>query len=122
MIGVSIGLAIARLTLDIPAFIGIVSLAGIVVNNAIIFVDQINKEIAKKSKLVESVRKAGYTRLRPIILTSVSSIFCVLPLSLTQPDWRNMGFAIIFGLVFSTLLTLFVLPVMFVSFYKEKIE
>lgn len=122
MIGVFIGLAAARLTLDIPAFIGIVSLAGIVVNNAIIFIDQINKEIAKKNKLVESVRVAGRSRLRPIILTSVTTIFGLLPLSLTQPDWRNMGFAIIFGLAFSTFLTLFVLPTMFVSFYRKKME
>lgn len=122
MIGVFIGLAAARLTLDIPAFIGIVSLAGIVVNNAIIFVDQINKEIAKKTELVESVRTAGRSRLRPILLTSITTIFGLLPLSLTQPDWRNMGFAIIFGLAFSTLLTLFVLPTMFVSFYRKKLK
>jgi multidrug efflux pump subunit AcrB len=123
IIGVFIGLTITGMTLDIPAFIGIVSLVGIVVNNAIILVDRINKELEKKGrKLVSAVQEAGYVRLRPIILTTITTIFGLLPLSIAQPEWRNMGFAIIFGLAFSTLLTLFVLPTMFVSFYRKKIK
>lgn len=122
LIGVFIGMAISRLILDIPAFIGIVSLAGIVVNNSIILVDQINKEIRDKKRLVEAVQHAGFTRLRPIILTSITTIFGLLPLSITQPDWRNMGFTIIFGLTFSGFLTLFVVPSIFVSFYRKKMN
>ncbi len=122
LIGVFFGMAGARLILDIPAFVGIVSLVGIVVNNAIILMDQMNKEIASGRKLIDSVRTAGYNRLRPIVLTSVTTIFGLLPLSITQPDWRNMGFTIIFGLVFSTFLTLFVIPSIFVSFYEKKIK
>jgi multidrug efflux pump subunit AcrB len=108
--------------LDIPAFVGIVSLVGIVVNNAIILIDQMNKEIAKGQRLTEAARQAGYTRLRPIVLTSITTIFGLLPLSITQPDWRNMGFTIIFGLTFSAFLTLFVIPSVFVSFYEKKIK
>jgi HAE1 family hydrophobic/amphiphilic exporter-1 len=122
LIGVFFGMTAARLILDIPAFVGIVSLVGIVVNNAIILIDQMNKEIAKGQRLIEAARKSGYTRLRPIFLTSITTIFGLLPLSITQPDWRNMGFTIIFGLTFSAFLTLFVIPSVFVSFYEKKIK
>ena len=121
MIGVFIGMGLARLTLDLPAFIGIISLVGIIVNNAIILIDQINKELDKGKELIEATRKAGYSRMRPIILTSITTIMGLLPLSITEPVWRNMGFTIIFGLAFGTVLTLFIVPAMMVSFYhKEK--
>ncbi len=122
MVGVFFGMTVGRLTLDVPAFVGIVSLIGIVVNNAIILIDRINKELAKGKRLVQSVRRAGFVRFRPIILTSITTIVGLLPLSITQPDWRNMGFAIIFGLLFSSVLTLFVIPTMFVSFYRKQIK
>ncbi len=122
MIGVFVGMTISRLTIDIPAFIGIISLAGIVVNNAIVLIDQINKELTKGSELIEAVRVSGKLRLRPIILTSITTVFGLLPLSITQPDWRNMGFTIIFGLTFATFSTLLVVPTIFVSLYRKKIK
>lgn len=122
MIGVFFGMGLAGLTLDIPAFIGVISLVGIIVNNAIILIDQINKEIAKGELLIEATRKAGHSRLRPIILTSVTTIMGLLPLSISEPIWRNMGFTIIFGLTFGTILTLFIVPTMIVSFYHKKIN
>lgn len=119
MIGVFWGLAIFKMTLDIPAFIGIISLAGIVVNNAIILIDQINHELAAGKNLVEAAKNAGYVRLRPILLTTMTTVIGLLPLSITQPVWRNLGFSIIFGLSFSTFLTLVIVPTMFVSLYKN---
>lgn len=120
LIGVFWGMAIFRLTLDIPAFIGIVSLAGIVVNNAIILIDQINKEIAKGKNPILAAQTAGCVRMRPIFLTTITTIVGLLPLSITEPIWRNLGFAIIFGLAFSTLLTLILVPVSYVSLYRKK--
>lgn len=120
MIGVLCGMAIFRMTLDIPAFIGIISLAGIVVNNAIILIDQINRELKDGRRLIDAAKNAGYIRLRPIFLTTITTIIGLLPLSITQPVWRNLGFAIIFGLSFSTLLTLIVVPTMFVSLYRKQ--
>jgi len=122
MIGVFFGMGLAGLALDVPAFIGVISLVGIVVNNAIILIDQINKEIKKGNPLVEATRTAGYTRMRPIILTSVTTIMGLLPLSITEPIWRNMGFTIIFGLAFGTFLTLFIVPAMVVSFYRKTVK
>jgi multidrug efflux pump subunit AcrB len=78
--------------------------------------------LAGGKRLVESVREAGFVRLRPIILTTITTVFGLLPLSITQPDWRNMGFSIIFGLTFSAFLTLFIVPATFVSFYRKRIR
>ena len=122
MIGVIWGMALSRLVLDIPAFIGIVSLTGIVVNNAIILIDEINRETESGRYILDAVRNAGRTRLRPVLLTTITTVFGLLPLSITQPDWRNMGFSIIFGLTFSTFLTLVVVPSLYVSFYRKKIK
>lgn len=120
MIGVIWGMTIFKMILDIPAFIGIVSLTGIVVNNAIILIDRINKELADGKALIFAAQSAGAVRFRPIFLTTITTVVGLLPLSLTEPMWRNLGFAIIFGLTFSTLLTLFIVPAMYVSLYKNK--
>lgn len=122
MIGVIWGMTLARLIVDIPAFIGIVSLTGIVVNNAIILIDEINRELRSGKYVLEAVRDAGRTRLRPVFLTTITTVFGLLPLSITQPDWRNMGFTIIFGLTFSTFLTLVVVPSFYVSFYRGRLK
>ena len=122
MIGVIWGMALARLTVDIPSFIGIVSLAGIVVNNAIILIDEINRELSRGKYVIDAVINAGRVRLRPVFLTTVTTVFGLLPLSITQPDWRNMGFTIIFGLTFSTFLTLVIVPTLYISFYKGKLK
>jgi multidrug efflux pump subunit AcrB len=122
MIGVIWGMTLSRLIVDIPAFIGVVSLAGIVVNNAIILIDQINREISGGKELIEAVADAGRTRLRPVLLTTITTVFGLLPLSITQPDWRNMGFTIIFGLIFSTFLTLIIVPTLYVSFHRGSLK
>jgi len=123
LIGVFNGMALARTALDIPAFIGIVSLSGIVVNNAIILIDRINKELEKQGQnknLILAVQNSGRTRLRPIFLTTIITVIGLIPLSLSDPVWRSLGFSIIFGLIFSTFLTLVLLPAVFVSFYQKK--
>jgi HAE1 family hydrophobic/amphiphilic exporter-1 len=122
MIGVFFGMGLAGLTMDFPAFIGVISLVGIIVNNAIILIDQINKELAKGELLIEATRRAGYIRMRPIILTSITTIMGLLPLSISEPIWRNMGFTIIFGLIFGTFLTLFVVPATTVALYHKTLK
>lgn len=116
LVGVLWGLTIFRMTLDIPAFIGVVSLAGIVVNDAIILIDQINKNLKKKKNdVIAAVQQAGCDRFQPIFLTTITTIIGLLPISLTQPLWSTLGFSIIFGLSLASFLTLFVIPAMYVS-------
>ncbi len=122
LIGVFWGMTIFRMTLDIPAFIGIVSLSGIVVNDAIILIDQINKERGRGKKIVEAARSAGKMRFQPIFLTTITTVFGLLPLSISEPIWRNLGASIIFGLTFSTMLTLVIIPTAYVSFHAKDLK
>ncbi|MBD3300294.1 MAG: MMPL family transporter [Candidatus Moranbacteria bacterium] len=123
MIGVIWGMVISRLTLDIPAFIGIISLWGIVVNDSIILIDQININRNQRGfALLKSAIKGGHARMQPILLTTATTVFGLLPLSLRDPNWQNLGFAIIFGLSFSTLLTLIFVPSIYITLNRMNVR
>jgi len=157
LIGVLFGLLIFRMDFVIlMTMIGIISLAGIVVNNAIVLIDYINLIIARKrkemnlnssekltsSQLLECVVEGGKTRLRPVLLTAMTTILGLLPLALgininfktlvteLNPNfyiggenvafWGPMGWAIIYGLTFATFLTLVVMPILYYLINKIK--
>lgn len=111
LVGVFFGLYFIGQNISFPSFIGIVALSGIVVNNAIILLDKINKNSQSGLSKQEAILDASKLRLRPILLTAVTTIFGILPLAISDPVWGPLGYTIIFGLAFSTILTLLVLPV-----------
>lgn len=121
LIGVLTGLTIIGQPLSFPGMIGVVALAGIVVNNGIILVDRINEARGSGLLMEEAILEAGVSRLRPIILTTITTIAGLLPLVLTQPSWAPLGFAIIFGLLFSTILTLLVVPLLYFIFAEREL-
>ena len=131
--------------------IGIISLAGIVVNNAIVLIDYINflqqrmklklnKEFLSDEEVKSTIIKGGETRLRPVLLTAITTVLGLIPLAngfnfdfgsfITELDphlfiggdnaalWGAMSWTIIYGLMFATFLTLIVVPVMYWLFYK----
>ncbi len=114
MIGAMVGLLFSNATLSMVAMFGIVALAGIVVNDSIVLIDFINKYRALGFNRWYAILKGGSIRLRPIILTSLTTIFGLTPMSLgfggKSPIWTPMANTIIFGLAFATLMTLFVMP------------
>ena len=157
LIGVLFGLLIFRMDFVIlMTMIGIISLAGIVVNNAIVLIDYINLTIKRKLRalnldasekltspqLLECVVEGGKTRLRPVLLTAITTILGLLPLALgininfktlvteLNPNfyiggenvafWGPMGWAIIYGLTFATFLTLVVVPILYYLINKIK--
>ncbi|MDW7674266.1 MAG: efflux RND transporter permease subunit [Bacillota bacterium] len=121
VIGSVVGLYLLGYPIGFMAFLGVVSLIGIVVNNAIVLVDFINCRRREGLELQEAIVNAGVQRLRPILLTTATTIGGLLPLSLTGGNlWGPMGFAIIFGLAGSTLLTLIVMPTLYYLFEKNK--
>ncbi len=157
LIGVLFGLLIFRMDFVIlMTMIGIISLAGIVVNNAIVLIDYINLIIDRKrktlnldgaeqltsSQLLECIVEGGKTRLRPVLLTAMTTILGLLPLALgininfktliteLNPNfyiggenvafWGPMGWAIIYGLSFATFLTLVVVPILYYLINKIK--
>jgi HAE1 family hydrophobic/amphiphilic exporter-1 len=118
LIGVFPGLLLIDLPLSFPGIIGVVALVGIVVNNAIILVDRINYNRAHQSTLQKAVTEATSSRFQPILLTTMTTVLGLLPLALTDEGWGPLGYTIIFGLTFSTVLTLVVIPLLYYRFEK----
>jgi multidrug efflux pump len=116
-IGVIIGLLVTNTPFSVLSMIAVVALSGIVVNDSIVFVDFIIKERDKGIDRWNSLINAGRTRLRPIILTTLTTIFGLMPMIISQSEsvkmWKPMAVSISFGLGFATILTLLVLPVVY---------
>ncbi|MFH1284415.1 MAG: efflux RND transporter permease subunit [Candidatus Peregrinibacteria bacterium] len=120
IIGVFPGLMAIGLSLSFPAFLGIVALSGVVVNDAIVLMDRINTNRKNGMLFSTSIAEATNARLQPIIMTSITTIVGILPLALTNEFWAGLGFALIFGLVCSTIFTLTVIPMLYYGFEIRK--
>ena len=118
---VFIGFWLIGKTMTMPTQIGIVSLAGIIVNDAIVLIDRINQHLKMGHEKISALISAGSERLQPIFLTSITTIIGLLPLSLSDEVWGGLGFAIIFGMTLSTVLTLLLTPcfLLCVDFFKN---
>ena len=114
LIGALLALFITGYTFSFTAFIGLTSLVGIVVNNSIILVDYANQMRKQGMQKLDAISAAARTRFVPIVLTTLTTIGGLLPLTLAGSSmWSPMGWAIIGGLLVSTLLTLIVVPVLY---------
>jgi HAE1 family hydrophobic/amphiphilic exporter-1 len=117
VVGAIFGLLVMRDDLSLMSMIGIIMLMGLVTKNAILLIDFTKQQRARGMERNEALQKAALTRLRPIVMTSLSMIFGMLPLALglgTGAEGRApMAHAIIGGLITSTLLTLVVVPVIY---------
>jgi HAE1 family hydrophobic/amphiphilic exporter-1 len=115
--GVFIALFITGSTLNLISMIGSVMLVGIVVKNGIVLIDYINLLRDRGLSLVEAVITGGKSRLRPVLMTTLTTILGMLPLAIGIGEgaeiWRPMGVAIIGGLTVSTMLTLVLMPVVY---------
>ena len=115
--GSAMGLAWTGTNLSIVVFLGLITLAGIVVNNAIVLVDYANTLRARGIPLGEAIATAGAVRLRPILLTTITTVLGLLPMSLGLGDGAEirtpMALTVVFGLMSSTLLTLVVIPTLY---------
>ncbi len=121
--GVAIALFLTSTTLSVISGIGAVLLIGIVVKNAIVLVDFINLMRDRGNELYDAIALSGKSRLRPVLMTSATTILGMLPLSLSSGSgselWKPMGIAVIGGLIFSTVVTLVIVPVVYAIFVKR---
>jgi HAE1 family hydrophobic/amphiphilic exporter-1 len=120
LIGVYLGLLIFGASLSMNALLGMIMLVGIVVNNGILLVDFINQYRLQGLDKLDAVVQAGVTRLRPILITSLTTIFGMLPIALGLGQGgealQPLGAVVAGGLFTSTILTLVVIPCVYVRF------
>lgn len=122
LIGVVIGLLLTGSYFGFMTFLGVISLSGIVINNAIVLIDRIEYEIESNGyERGDAIVIAAQRRLRPIVLTTLTTLLGMLPLWLGGGAlWETMAITIIFGLLGGTILTLGVVPVLYAVFFKVK--
>lgn len=118
VIGAMVGLFITNIPLSVTAFMGIIMLAAIVLNNGIILVDYTNILRSRGMERTEALIESGRSRLRPILMTSISTIFTMIPVALAFGEGAEanqpMAVVVVFGLAASTVLTLVFVPVMYI--------
>lgn len=122
--GVLIALAITNTSINIISGIGIVTLVGIAVKNSIVLVDFINLLVSRGYSIKDAIIAGGRSRLRPILMTSFTTLLGMLPLAISQGEgseiWRPLGISIIGGLFFSMLISLIIVPVIYSLFAHAK--
>ncbi len=120
VIGVSVGLFLTGKAFGFMAITGFLGLIGMVLKNAIVMMDEININLNKEGvSPYDAVVNAAVSRMRPVLLAALTTIFGMFPL-ITDAMYGSMAVTIIFGLFFATFLTLLVLPLLYVLFYKIK--
>ena len=126
LVGVAWAFFLTHTTLNLMSFIGVIMLIGIVVNNAIVLVDYTNILRKRGIALFEAVRIAGTRRLRPVLMTTFTTIFGMLPMALSHGEgseaWNPMGITVIGGLMVSTFVTLLIVPVIYTFFTRKNME
>ena len=124
LIGVILVLFATGTTVSIMVFIGLIILAGIVVNNAIVLIDYINTLQARGASKTEAIVDAGRARLRPILMTTLTTVLGLTPMALGLGEGAEirtpMAITVIAGLSVSMLLTLIVIPILYFQFTSER--
>lgn len=120
LIGVTGGLVITGSTFGFMTMLGMIALMGIIVNNAILLIDETDSQACNGLNVTEAIVEAAKSRLRPILMTTVTTIIGLLPLAISGGDmWNSMAYAMMFGLAFATVLTLVLCPVLYSLLLKH---
>ncbi len=124
VVGVSLAFYLTMKPLSLMGMVGIVMLVGIVVNNAIVMIDYINILRKRGRGLKEAVVEGATRRLRPVLMTTLTTIFGLLPLAISKGSgaemWSPLGISVIGGLSISTFVTLILVPTLYTSFWKRR--
>ena len=121
MIGAALGLTLMRGVLDFNAMLGILALAGIIINNAIVLIERIDEERRGGLAVEPAITAACAARLRPIVMTTLTTILGLVPLFLFGGDlWRGMTIVMMFGLGVGTVLTLVVAPCLYALMFRDR--
>ena len=122
IIGVGFGLFVTQTTLSVMSIIGIIMLVGIIVNNGIVLVDFTNQLRDRGFELNTAIIEAGKARLRPVLMTALTTILAMAPLALglgeSGENWSPMARSVIGGMIAGTFLTLLIVPVIYAAFHN----
>lgn len=124
--GVFLGLAITNTPLGVMAMIGLIMLAGIVVKNGIVLIDYTILNRERGLSIRKAVLDAGRSRLRPVLMTTLTTVLGMVPMAIGMGEgsemWRAMGMTVAWGLSFSTLITLVIVPTVYAQFAKNGLK
>lgn len=121
VVGVAVGLLLFQAPFEFMAILGLLSLTGMLIKNAIVLVDQIDVEIREGKARYQAVLDAAVSRARPVFLGAATTVLGVAPL-LVDPFFRSMAVTIMFGLIFATGLTLVVVPLLYAVFFRIRAD
>jgi HAE1 family hydrophobic/amphiphilic exporter-1 len=120
------GLALTGTHVSVVVFIGLIMLSGIVVNNAIVLIDRINQLRQSGIQKSDAIIEAASSRLRPILMTTLTTVLGLLPMAIGMGEGSEirtpMAVTVIFGLLFASLLTLFLIPVLYSLFDRKQFD
>ena len=119
LIGVTAGLLLFNLPFGFMAFLGALSLSGMLIKNAIVLIDQINLNLSNGMNTYDAVIDSGVSRMRPVMMAAATTVLGMLPL-ITDIFFQGMAIAIMFGLTFATVLTLLFVPTLYVTLYGAR--
>ena len=123
--GVAFAYLLTGMNLSLQALLGVVMLVGIVVNNAIVLVDYVNLLRARGTAMREALILSGGRRLRPVLMTTLTTFFGMLPMAVSNAQgaelWKPLAVSVMGGLMISTLVTLLLVPVVY-SLFEEKVR
>lgn len=122
LIGTFVGFWLLSLPFSFPAMIGLISLIGIVVNNAIVMLDTMNNHLSNGMSVKKAAAQGAAERLRPIFGTTITTLVGLIPLALSNAMWFPLCMAIIFGLLASTIIAIVVIPAMYILVTKMPAE
>jgi len=119
MIGTFIGFFLLKIPFSFFAMIGVIALIGIVINDAIVMIDTMNRHLQNGMIVAEAAAHGASDRLRPIVSTSLTTIVGLIPLAISNPMWQPLCYAVIFGLIASTILSLVIVPCLYLIFTRQ---
>jgi HAE1 family hydrophobic/amphiphilic exporter-1 len=125
-IGVIFGFILTKTTLSIISYLGVIMLMGIVVNNAIVLVSYINILRKRGLSMLEAVTLGGKERLRPVLMTTITTLVGLLPLAISRGEgseiWQPLGITMLGGLAVSTLITMLFVPTLYSIFEARTVK
>lgn len=121
LIGVVIGLVTTDTPLEFMAILGLLSLSGLLIKNAIVLVDQMDMEIRQGKPRFDAVVESAASRVRPVMMGTLTTVLGVTPLFF-DAFFKSMAVVLVFGLSFATILTLLIVPVLYAVFLRVRSE